>query len=190
MRSPINWALLGLVIEAPSHAYDLARRFESRYGQTLPLSDVRQIYTGLRALSARSLIEQSPNTPKTPSAGRPAPQYRATTRGQRAYGTWLVSQADEDRRQFELFILALRAFAREPQELLEIVSRWEELWLQEGIETPIARGDSSPDPAARLLEHLGAEEHRLAVGAKLAWLRYAREQIEEFASGREPRGQP
>jgi hypothetical protein len=26
MRSPLNWALLGLVVERPSQAYDLARR--------------------------------------------------------------------------------------------------------------------------------------------------------------------
>jgi DNA-binding PadR family transcriptional regulator len=30
MRSLVNWALLGLVIERPSYAYELARRFERR----------------------------------------------------------------------------------------------------------------------------------------------------------------
>ena len=35
MRSPVNWALLGLIIERPSYAYNLAQRFERRYGDTL-----------------------------------------------------------------------------------------------------------------------------------------------------------
>ena len=31
MQSPVNWALLGLVIERPSYAYELAQRFERTY---------------------------------------------------------------------------------------------------------------------------------------------------------------
>ena len=35
MQSPVNWALLGLVIERPSYAYELAKRFERTYGSVL-----------------------------------------------------------------------------------------------------------------------------------------------------------
>ena len=30
MRSPIHWAVLGLLIECPGHAYDLFTRFAQR----------------------------------------------------------------------------------------------------------------------------------------------------------------
>ena len=35
MHSPVNWALLGLIIERPSYAYALAQRFERTYGSPL-----------------------------------------------------------------------------------------------------------------------------------------------------------
>jgi DNA-binding PadR family transcriptional regulator len=39
MQSPVNWALLGLVIERPSHAYELAHRFDRTYDGALSLSE-------------------------------------------------------------------------------------------------------------------------------------------------------
>ncbi len=60
MHSAVNWALLGLVIERPSYAYELARRFERAYEGALSISSVSHVYTALAALRARSLVEESP----------------------------------------------------------------------------------------------------------------------------------
>jgi len=38
MTSEVNWALLGLIIERPSYAYDLGKRFERTYDGVLSLS--------------------------------------------------------------------------------------------------------------------------------------------------------
>lgn len=35
MRSPLNWALLGLVIQRPSYGYELVQRFERIYEDAL-----------------------------------------------------------------------------------------------------------------------------------------------------------
>src|SRR5580704_2766418 len=78
MRSPVNWALLGLIIERPSYAYDLAQRFERRYGQALPLSNVGHIYTALGVLGDRGLVEEIPGTRQ---GRQPRPRYRATEQG-------------------------------------------------------------------------------------------------------------
>jgi DNA-binding PadR family transcriptional regulator len=62
MRSPVNWALLGLLIEHPTYAYDLAQRFERRYGEALTLSNIGHVYTALGALEGRGLVEEIPGT--------------------------------------------------------------------------------------------------------------------------------
>jgi DNA-binding PadR family transcriptional regulator len=75
MHSPVCWALLGLVIERPSHAYELAQRFDRTYDGVLALSSVSHAYKALATLESRSLIEEVPGT----RAGRlPKPRYRAT----------------------------------------------------------------------------------------------------------------
>src|ERR1022692_333686 len=87
MQSPVNWALLGLVIERPSYAYELAQRFERTYQAALTLSSISHVYTALAALRSRSLIEELPGT----RAGRqPKPHYRATAKGLQDYGQWLI----------------------------------------------------------------------------------------------------
>ena len=60
MRSPLNWALLGLVIQRPSYGYELVQRFERTYEDALELSSPSQVYTALDALRRRSLIEELP----------------------------------------------------------------------------------------------------------------------------------
>ena len=96
-------------------------------------------------------------------------------------------------------MLQLAALSRHPDAALEIIERYEQACLQEASSTPAparagapariaADGNSDgndaagngaigphldPDLTARLL----AEENRLAVGAKLAWVEYARREL-------------
>lgn len=183
MRSPVNWALLGLIIERPSYAYDLAQRFERRYGAVLTLSNIGHVYTALGMLGGRALIEEIPGTR---DGRQPKPHYRATDKGWHEYRGWLVGQVREDRRRCQLFVLALAALANDSDELLEVVTRYEQAWLQEGMGTPIARTDSVFDNATERLSRLMDEENRLAVGAKLEWVEYARQELTK-PSVRSPR---
>jgi DNA-binding PadR family transcriptional regulator len=181
MRSPVNWALLGLIIERPSYAYDLAQRFERRYGTALPLSNIGHIYTALGALGGRSLIEEIPGTRE---GRQPKPHYKATARGVTEYREWLVGQVGEDRRRNQLFVLALGALTNEPEQVLDVMASYEQAWLSEGMRTPITHEpDRTSDSAAALLGRLIDEENRLAVGGKLAWTEYARQEFKKL-SGR------
>jgi DNA-binding PadR family transcriptional regulator len=175
MRSPVNWALLGLIIERPSYAYDLAQRFERRYGATLPLSNVGHIYTALGALGDRGLAEEIPGTRQ---GRQPRPRYRATEQGLAEYRDWLVSQVCEESRRRELFVLALAPLAGEANQLLEVIERCEHAALQAGLSTPIAADQESIDPVSTLMRQLIDEQNRLAVGARLAWIEYLRGEIE------------
>jgi DNA-binding PadR family transcriptional regulator len=174
MQSPVNWALLGLVIERPSYAYELAQRFERAYDGVLSLSSISHVYTALGALQSRSLVEEVPGT----RTGRqPKPRYRATANGVEEYRDWLVAQFSDNRRRQTLFVLQLVALARDREAALEMVARFEEACLEEAARTPLhSRGESedlSPGLASRLL----GEEHRLIVGARLAWVQYVRRQL-------------
>jgi DNA-binding PadR family transcriptional regulator len=178
MRSPVNWALLGLVIERPSYAYDLAQRFERRYGEVLPLSNVGHIYTALGVLGGRTLVEEIPGT----RTGRqPKPHYRATPAGLEEYRDWLIGQVSDDRRRNQLFVLALGALTNEPEQLREVMAGYEQACLAEGMRSPIAGAqETASDSALALLGRLGEEENRLAVGAKLEWAEYARQELKKL----------
>lgn len=190
MHSPVNWALLGLVIERPSYAYELAQRFERTYGAVLTLSSVSHIYTALATLKGRSLIKELPGT----RVGRqPKPRYRVTEKGLEDYGQWLVGQVGEDRRRQRLFILGLATFTRHPRAALEILAGYEEACLAELRSTAITPRDGAcAENAPELAARLASQESRIALGAKLAWVHYARQELSALPTrrGRAPMSAP
>lgn len=176
MRSPVNWGLLGLVIERPSYAYNLAQRFERRYGDVLTLSNIGHVYTALGVLGERGLVQEIPGTR---SGRQPKPRYRATPLGSSEYRAWLVGQAEEDRHRRQLFMLALGALAGDREAALDTLGGYERTWLAEGMSTPIARDAGEPvDRVTALLGRLIDEDNRLVVGARLEWIEYARQQLQ------------
>jgi hypothetical protein len=54
-----------------------------------------------------------------------------------------------------------------------VVDRFEKACLEEGAKSPLPPPDAAG--AAAMIARLVAEEQRLAVGAKLAWVQFARE---------------
>jgi DNA-binding PadR family transcriptional regulator len=180
MHSAVNWALLGLVIERPSYAYELAQRFERIYGEMLSLSSTSHVYTALGTLKSRSLVEELPGTRE---GGQPKPRYRATPDGVRDYRKWLLAQVGEERRRQRLLIVQLTALTRDPQTASEIVAEYEQACLAGALNAQIPPAESSDaNGSADVSALLIAEEDRLAVGAKLAWVQYARQELKRIAS--------
>jgi DNA-binding PadR family transcriptional regulator len=148
----------------------------------LTLSSVSHVYTALAALRERALVEELPGT----RIGRqPKPHYRATARGLEDYREWLVGQVDEDLRRQRLFVLALATHTRDPRATLEIIARYEQACLTEAGRTPLKSREEVcvGDPQA-LAARLLAEESRLALGAKLAWVEYARQELHALVDTR------
>jgi DNA-binding PadR family transcriptional regulator len=191
MTSAVNWALLGLIIDRPSYAYELAQRFERIYGDTLVLSSTSHVYTALGALASRALVEEFPGSG---TERQPKPHYRATALGTDSYRDWLVAQGGEDCRRQRLFTIQLAALARDPEAVLDVLDRYEHAWLEKTGTIPIPmrngnrNGDQNPNGAAdhgsELAGRLMSEENRLAVAAKLEWLQYVREEFEALVNGR------
>jgi DNA-binding PadR family transcriptional regulator len=182
MRSLVNWALLGLIIDRPSYAYELAQRFERTYQDTLTLSSVSHVYVALGTLKERELIEEVAGTR---SGRQPKPHYRVTEHGLAEYSDWLVKQLSEDRQRQRLFVLQLAALTRKPAMALEIVDRVEASCLEEASRMRLhTASDRDGELPGRLAGRLIGEETRLAVGAKLAWVEYAREELRVLDEGR------
>jgi DNA-binding PadR family transcriptional regulator len=179
MRSPLNWALLGLVIQRPSYGYELVQRFERTYEDSLELSSPSQIYTGLDMLVRRSLIEEFPPEDMAhPHAivRQPKPHYRATARGVREYQEWLIAHVREERRRSRLFTCQLAALG--PSAALGLIERYQRACLEEASRMPVVdREGSHAEDAIGLTSRLVAEIDRLAMGARLEWIEYARREL-------------
>jgi DNA-binding PadR family transcriptional regulator len=185
MRSPVGWALLGLVIERPSYGYELMQRFERTYGDVLELSSPSQIYVALDTLSRNGMVEELPPERTAAAAVRqPKPHYRATAAGLDKYQEWLIAQMRSERRRSRLFARQLAGL--EPSVALAVIERYEQACLREACELPKAAGEEH-SAAAGLAARLAREEERLTVGARLAWIEYARREFTTLANGPAPR---
>jgi DNA-binding PadR family transcriptional regulator len=179
MRSPINWMILGLVIERPSYGYELGQRFERDYGDLVRLGSDSQVYAALNALAEKRLLEQVPGTEAVrSSAGRqPRPAYRATPSGIEAYQAWLVTQIHEERRHAQLFTRQLAGFAqREPRAALDVVECYEEACLRAAAK-PIASVDSRGETVSRLRTRLAREEAIQFEEARLSLAKLLRQEL-------------
>ena len=185
MQSPVNWALLGLVIERPSYAYELAHRFDRTYDGALSLSSASHVYTALAALEERELIEEVPGS----GTGRqPKPYYRAAQGAVELYQQWLIGQLAEERRRQRLFAMQLAALMGHPELARGVIDGYEQACLQEASDSHLASEDANPeDKVSQLAERLINEENRLAVGARLLWVQYVRRELHAIGEPASPR---
>lgn len=190
LRSPIAWALLGLVIRRASYGYELAQRFERTYGKALELSSPSQVYSSLDTLERHGLVEQFVPMSDAEAVRQPKPNYRATGGGVREYRSWLIAQLEDRRRRSQVFVLQLALLPS--SEALAVIAECERACLararriapadaatRAGAGAGIgAEQEDGGDLAARLL----LEQDRLALEAKLAWIEYARRELTALAA--------
>jgi DNA-binding PadR family transcriptional regulator len=188
MRSSVQWALLGLVIERPSYGYELANRLERHFDGVLRLSSLSYVYTSLKALQASGLVEEVEGEGGT---RQPKPCYRATAQGKRRFLESFAEQIREDFRRSQIFARQLAVFAHEPQLGLELIERVRQVCMEEASSTVIVASDETPeDLASGLADRLASREYRLTMNAKHPWLEYARIEFEALASRRAGRHEP
>jgi len=189
MRSPVNWAVLGLMIERSSYGYEILQRFERNYGDLLKLSSPSQIYTALDSLMDRGMIEATSEPTRGVASRQPRLHYRATEEGVLRYQEHLVDQAEEDRRRSSLFARELAALA--PEAALAVLDRYEQMCLAQATRARPGEADAepaAPDASTTLADRLAAEEERLATEAKLPWVDYARRELRAMADRGRPHG--
>jgi len=204
MRSAVNWAVLGLVIERPSYGYELFQRLERRYGGVLD-PPISQIYAALNALERAELIEPLPLEERDgeaddglrPSARRqPKVHYRATASGARAFREWVAEQMRDDPRHVELLRRVAGTAAAGVDRvgtMRALVDAYERACVEEASKLPLppARSAATPAVAAgELVERLVLAARRGLLDAHFAWIAYARKEIDAFEATRPRTDEP
>jgi DNA-binding PadR family transcriptional regulator len=188
LRSPIVWLVLALVIEVPSHGYEINQRYEARFGGFLPVSG-SSVYAALGRLQSAGMIEPialeaSEGSPRQRSFRR---SYRATAAGARAYRVWVASRMRDDPQRVRLLGRLASTGLLGIGALIELVDRYEQECLREAktMSTSDGRETRRADRGmAELAEHLVAEQQRLEMRAQLDWVAYARKEIRAHARRR------
>lgn len=205
MRSAVNWAVLGLVIERPSYGYELFQRLERRYGGVLE-PPISQIYAALNALERAELIEPLPAGQATlepaeeglraPAKRQPKVHYRATASGARAFREWVAEQMRDDPRHVELLRRIAGTAAAGVDRvgtMRALVDAYEHACVEEASKLPLppARTGASPAVAAgELVERLVLAARRGLLDAHFSWIAYARKEIDAFEATRSRSDEP
>jgi DNA-binding PadR family transcriptional regulator len=179
MTSPVNWALLGLVIARPSYGNELYHRFQRTYADVLPISSQSHIYAALNALEGRGLIAPIPDLEAV--ARQPKPHYQATQSGVASYVEWLEKQVDAERRRQELWVRQLAVFAHNPSIALDVLGRFERQYLKAAGQVGRQPAQTARGARDELIEDLVATQQRIATGAMLKWLGDAHDTFEALA---------
>ncbi len=177
LASQLEYALLGLIRQAPQSGYDLRKVFSStpmRHFSDSPGS----IYPALRRLEARGWV-----APKTESGhnARKRQAYRVTPAGKTAFLHWLCTPITREDVIHKLDELMLRfAFLGENVErsiTLEFVQQMQaafELYLRELREYYQKFGSAISSVTGRLAFESGIQSYE----ATLNWVRKARKELE------------
>lgn len=208
LKSPVNWAVLGLVLERPAYGYELVTRLERRYSGVL---DPKQshIYDALDRLERASLIEPLPpdasagsdenDGPKQASRRGRKLHYRATALGSQAFREYVASLLREDDPQrLELLRRMGSVVALHQIDALEdLVDRYEDHCLKEagrlGLPPSRDANASASENVRVVVERLMVMSRHANLEAQYAWLARAREEIAFLrtaheGSGNEPAG--
>lgn len=164
----IKHVLLALLVEEPTHGYELKRQFDETVGKLWPVQQA-QIYNNLRLLEKDGLIELDERVAQENLPDRK--NFRLTRTGQGELADWLQSPVQSSRQLKDDFYLKLATLAtvlEDHTQLSELIWRQRAVYLQHlrELERALVEAETGGEAVtASLLE--GAILH---AEADLAWL--------------------
>jgi DNA-binding PadR family transcriptional regulator len=186
LRSQVTCAVLGLVIEKPSHGYEIGQRFERRFGGFLSVGR-SSIYAALGSLHEARLIEKMAgrSTTGVSRGAKAGASYRATAQGARAYRCWLAERVRNDPQRVEMLGRMTLAGVHSVGAALEFIARYEQECIREAQELarPSTNGASGSVGVSGVVQRLLIEERRRMIDAQLAWIAYARAELRALRGG-------
>lgn len=186
LRSQVACAVLGLVIEKPSHGYEIGQRFERRFGGFLSVGR-SSIYAALASLMDAALIEKMAgrSTTGVSRGAKAGASYRATPRGARAYRGWLAERVRNDPQRVEMLGRMMLAGVHSVEAALDFIAGYERECVREAqeLERPGESARSGCGGISGLVERLLIEERRRMIDAQLAWITYARAELRAMGTG-------
>jgi DNA-binding PadR family transcriptional regulator len=176
-RSPVGWLVLALLIERPSHGYELSQRYEERFGSFASLS-VPRIYAALDRLRDAGMIEAialdtSKSTPKQHLMRR---SYRATAAGLTGYRAWVAERLHDDPQRLQLLARLAASGGLGLEGILEVIDRYERTCVDELTALPtdserLEVGECSVEEVTRFLVN---DQQRRELSARREWAIHAR----------------
>jgi DNA-binding PadR family transcriptional regulator len=186
LRSQVACAVLGLVIEKPSHGYEIGQRFDRRFGGFLSVGR-SSIYAALASLMEAGLIEKmsSRSTTGVSRGAKAGASYKATARGARAYRGWLAERVRNDPQRVEMLGRMMLAGVHSVEAALDFVGRYERECVREAQELSRPAGGAAAGCSGvpGIVERLLIEERRRMIDAQLAWITYARAELRAVSAG-------
>jgi DNA-binding PadR family transcriptional regulator len=177
------WLVLALVIERPSHGYELYQRYDLRFGGLSPRSKP-SVYSLLTRLEGSGMIEPI----VIESAGRARRQhdsrhsYRATRTGARAFRRWVAERMRDDPDRLELLARIVSICFLGADAVLEVIDHYENDCVQEMKALPASDPEDEYLGIAELVESLVVDQRRREVRARIDWAVHARRALQVQAA--------
>ena len=153
----LEFAVLGLLHEGPTHGYDLRRRLNTALGPFRALS-YGTLYPALKGLLGRGLIAQA-SDPVAPGSKRPRVVYELTAAGKEHFAD-LVARTDASAWDDDGFDVRFAFFARTEREVRLRILEGRRSRVQEDLERvreATARGRERIDAYTSALQRHGEE---------------------------------
>jgi DNA-binding PadR family transcriptional regulator len=190
-RSAVGWLVLALLIERPSHGYEISQRYEQRFGSFAPHTPPR-IYAALDRLHKAGMIEPTTIKPENPSGRQHLMRrsYMATPAGAEAYRSWLAERLRDDPQRPQLLARIASAGWLDLDSVIEVIDQYERSCLEALRTLPTANEELEVGNASleQLTQHLLTDQQRRELRARHDWARYARQLVE--AQRNQARQQP
>jgi DNA-binding PadR family transcriptional regulator len=176
-RSPVPWLVLGLLLEQPSHGYEVSQRYEERFGSFASLS-VPRVYAALDRLRDSGMIEPVVLDTATPARKQHLMRrsYRVTAAGVGAYRSWVAERMHDDPHRPQLLARIASAGTLGLDGVLAVIDRYENTCVEElrALQTDseeLELGTCSPEEIAAFLI---TDQQRRELNARREWAIHAR----------------
>jgi len=180
-RSPVPWLVLALLLEKPSHGYEVSQRYDERFGAFASLS-VPRIYAALDRLRDAGMIEPVVLGPAKPARKQHLMRrsYRATAAGAHAYRRWVAERMRDDPERPQLLARIVSAGWLGLDGVLEVIDRYERACVEElrALPTDSEQLELGRSSLEELTEYLVTDQQRRELRARHDWAVHARRIVE------------
>lgn len=176
------WLVLALILERPSHGYEIYQRYELRFGGLLSTSK-SSLYGILPRLETGGMIESIVIEP-VGGAGRQHESrrsYRATRMGAQAFRVWMVERMGDDPGRLQMLVRIASVCFLGVDAVLGVIDRYESDCVQEMKALPTADPEDEHCGIAELVESLVVDQRRREMRARIDWAMHARRVLEAQA---------
>jgi DNA-binding PadR family transcriptional regulator len=182
---------LALVIEQPSHGYEIAQRYERRFGAFASLT-IPRVYAALDRLRDAGMIEPITLKPVHPAGKQHLMRrsYRATRAGAHAYRRWVAERMRDDPDRPQLLGRIASVGLLGVDAVLDVVDQYQSKCLEQlrALPTHSEQLEAGTSPLAELTDSLVIDQQRRELQARHEWAVHARRVLEAHKRAAE-RGQ-